>query len=208
MSRVRAGLVWVAIIGLALSAILDLGQAKPYVFAVAFLLICSLVLLHVNGIIGRRVSGEVVLRQTRGAVPWWVILVTTLNTLLYFAKPNKDPYLLAMWWSALGAFVLMAVRLKRAKPIMFALHGDELLINGRDLKSRDLRTLTRIEFNGLFCFYRLRFSNARPITIEQYKFKEEEADAFLEHVLRSAGPNVTLSDNLGGLCKAREPLTS
>lgn len=207
MSRALTGLVLVAIIGLALSAILDLGQVKPYVFAVAVLLTFSLVLVHVNGIIGRRVSGEAVLRQTQAAVPWWVVLVTALNTLLYFVKSNKDPYLFAMWWCALGAFVLTAIRLKQTKPIMFALTGDELQINGRDLTNRDLRNLTRIEFNGFFGFYRLRFSNARPITIEQHKFKEEEADAFLEQVLRTAGPNVTLSDNLVGLGKPEGPMT-
>ncbi len=69
---------------------------------------------------------------------------------------------------------------------MCVLCGNDLLINGHSISSRDLSTLTRIEFNGMFNFFRLRFEHASPITIEQHKYHEEELHAFLEHVLRRA----------------------
>jgi len=175
---------------------MDLGQVKPYLFAGLVLVLFALGALRLNRMVGRQFSGESTLCQSRATVPWWVLVITLSHALVFFIKPNKDPYVFALWWTILAFSGFTAMRLSRSKPVMFALRGNELLINGHAVSSRDVSRLTRIEFNGVFDFYRLRFEHASPITIEQHKYQEEELHAFLEHVVRRAGPTVSLSDNI------------
>jgi hypothetical protein len=196
MSRIHSGLIWISLGMIVLVGFMDLGQVKPYLFAGLVFVLIALGTFHIDRMIGRKFSGEAVLRQARAVVPWWIMVLALSSTLSYFMRSNKDPYVVIMWWFVVSFSVFTAMRIKRSKPVMCVLRGNDLLINGHSISSRDLSTLTRIEFNGMFNFFRLRFEHASPITIEQHKYHLEELHAFLEHVLRRAGPNVALSDNI------------
>lgn len=202
MSRFHSGLIWVSFAGLFLVLFLDLGHVKPYVYAGLLVTLVVLGTHRIDRMIRREFSGEAVLHQARAIVPWWIIVLALSSTLAYLMRSNKDPYVVIMWWFALSFSVFTAMRIKRRKPVMYVVRGNDLLINGHSVSSRDLSTLTRIEFNGLFNFFRLRFEHAGPITIEQRKYKEAELRGFLALVLRTAGPNVRLPENIQFLSPA------
>lgn len=181
---------------LVLTFFMDIGRSKPYLFVGALSALTILGVHRSNAVFGSQLNGSAVLRQRRAPIQWWIIILAVVNTLTQFHRKDPDPYVLIVWWWFVAYVLIMALRLKRRQPAMYAIRGKELLTNGGLVPARDLSTLSRVEFNGVFRVFRLRFKNAGPISIEQGKYKEEELDAFLQHVLRTAGHNVGLSANL------------
>lgn len=196
MSALKKSLPWICLTCLAVLLFLDLGPAKPFAFAGLMVILTAFGSQRASAIIGRQLTGDTVLRLQRGLIPWWVILISVLNTFSYFNSKGKEPYEVLIWWWVLAFSIFNAVRLTRSKPTIFATQRAELLINGSTLSNRDLRKLTHLQFNGVFGFFRLRFENASSVTMERRHYNATELDGFLQHVLALAGPQVVLSENL------------
>jgi hypothetical protein len=203
MSALKKSLPWICLACLGVLLFLDLGPAKPFAFAGLMVILTAYGIQRASAIIGRQLNGETVLRLQRGLIPWWVILLSVLNTFSYFNNKGKEPYEVLIWWWILAFSIVNAVRLTRSKPAMFATQRTELLINGSTVSNRDLRKLTHLQYNGVFGFFRLRFEGASAVTLERRHYNEAELDGFLQHVLQLAGPQVVLTENLRYLTAAQ-----
>lgn len=193
---------WICLACLGVLLFLDLGPAKPFAFAGLMVLLTAFGVQRASAIIGRQLTGDTVLRLQRSLIPWWVILLSVLNTISYYSNKGKEPYEVLIWWWILALCIFNAVRLTRSKPVMFATQRTELLINGSTVSNRDLRKMTHLQYNGLFGFFRLRFKGASAVTLERRHYNEAELDGFLQHFLELAGPQVVLSDNIRYLTAA------
>jgi hypothetical protein len=202
MSALKKSLPYICLACLAVVLFLDLGAAKPFAFAGLMVLLTAFGFQRASAIIGRRLNGDTVLRLQRGSIPWWVILLSVLNTFSYYSNKGKEPYEVLIWWWILAFSIFNAVRLTRSKPVMFATQGTALLINGSTVSNRDLRKMTHLQYNGIFGFFRLRFEGAAAVTLERRHYNEAELDGFLQHVLQLAGPQVVLTENLRYLTAA------